>query len=152
MKAFINSYEHKKIMCKYEYIEHTGDMKIRSTGKNFKEALENSMQGLIDILNKNENENKTNKQELILEINADYINDFVIMSLEKILVLCEIEDIIPEKVKIVEFDDSDKFYMKFALFGKKGVINYNLIKAITYHQFKAEKIKDDFVIEVLIDI
>ncbi len=136
----------------YEYVEHTSDVKIRAKGKSFAEALESLMQGLIDLMKSGNTAQSNKEKETLLELNTSHINDLVIMSLEKILVISEIENIIPKKAKILEEEHENPYYVKFALFGSEGEFNETLIKAVTYHQLKVEKEEDGWLLEVIVDI
>ncbi len=159
----------------YEFLEHTGDVKIRATGSSFREALESAMQALIQLISSNEApgldeedeasqkngksglgekkaQTKKASQELLLEVETSNIKDLVVMALERLFVMCEIEDVLPRSVKILEEEHENPYYVRFAVFGEKGKLSDTEIKAITYHQLRVDKTDDGWLIEVVIDI
>ncbi len=159
----------------YEFLEHTGDVKIRATGSSFREAIESAMQALIQLISSKEaseasvqeSDNEVSgkgakkrgiakakkaSQELLLEVETSNIKDLIVMALERLFIMCEIEDVLPRSVKILEEEHENPYYVRFAVFGEKGKLSDTEIKAITYHQLRVDKTEGGWLIEVVIDI
>jgi SHS2 domain-containing protein len=138
-------------MGSYEFIEHTADMKIRAKGKDFVDAMNAAIQSIIDIINK---ENEEGSEEKIkIKVKEKFIEDIVVNTLEKIVILSEINGIVPTKGEVISFASYKNGYeLEAVIFGKKKEEVDTIIKAITYHQLKIEQRDNETIIEFIIDI
>ncbi len=124
----------------HEFLEHTGDIKVRVKAPCFKKALKELLEVMFDIV-KAEGNGDTH---LIVESQGETKEDMVVNLLSDVLSEIEIKGLIPLSVESIEVE---KGKIRAKIKCRKGSPNA-IIKAVTYHQLKV----DDGEIEVVFDI
>jgi SHS2 domain-containing protein len=130
----------------HEFLPHESDLFIRGKGKTFNEALLSVADGFIESISKGKDCKGASKYSVKANGNEDANTAFSL--LESFNALIDSEGIMP--CKSVSLEKSGKGF-ELAFIGKKTSFS-SPIKAVTYHNLKAEKGKDGWTIEVLFDI
>lgn len=136
-------------MKKYEFLEHTADIKFRAFGKDVKEVFENSAIALNECIHGKIKIKQKIKKEFVVE-NKDEVA-LLYNFLEEFLYLLDAENFLASKTKI-KFLDKNKINVK--LVGDKAS-NYkfsNEVKAITYNEMFVKKEKGKWVAQVVLDV
>lgn len=133
-------------MKKYEFLEHTADLKIRVYGRNLKEIINNSLLALNSFLKP---KLTSEKKEIFLEVKNKNLVPLLIDFLSEVL-----SHIYIEKAIFIKFEEeeisSDK--IKGNLEGFVFTSLKKDIKAITYHQANLFKKDDHLIFEFIVDI
>lgn len=135
-------------MKKFEFLEHTADIKFRAFGKDLNEVFENVTLAINEIISR-ENKIKANKKNKISVAGHDK-ESLLYNFIEELLYLLEVKDFITVKaeVKII----GKKLNAK--LFGNKAS-NYSSldhIKSPTYHDMYIKKTKKGWEAQVVVDV
>ena len=140
---------------RYEYLEHTADLKIRAYGKTLEQAFVNIAIGAFDFLT---NTTKVKKKiEKKISIKAKRIESLLYDFLEELLFMLDTNGFILAEIKdmvIREDKDNKKYSLQCFALGD-DYKNYEVkgnIKSVTYSEMLIKKEKDGFVIEVVLDI
>ena len=133
----------------YRFLEHTADIKLRAEGSSLAEALESALNGLASLIRGNAT--PAEKSEFTIEESSEYLEDLVVMSLEALLVICEVKKFLPSKVRVVELEE-EPYYVRAVVLGEEVEEVETPVKAVTYHQLKVEKEEGRWIIEVVLDI
>ncbi|MEK6906664.1 MAG: archease [Nanoarchaeota archaeon] len=134
---------------KYEFLEHTADIKFRAFGKILEEIFNNSALALNDIIKgKIKIKSKIEKSFIIKgEDNMELLYNL----LEEILYLLDAEDFLMSKIKI-KLVNKNKLDVKIS--GDKAS-NYkftNNVKAVTYNEMFVKKDKNKWIAQVVLDV
>ncbi|OGY41953.1 MAG: hypothetical protein A2Y82_05220 [Candidatus Buchananbacteria bacterium RBG_13_36_9] len=141
-------------MKKYEILEHTADIKLRSFGQNKEEVFSNMAVGMfetitdLDAIDKND--------EVSREIEADALDSpaLLVDFLSKLLSLSDIGNEIYNRFEISFMQtDTETWWLKAHAYGY-GVKRFKTeIKAVTYNELKLEENEEgNWVAEVVFDI
>ncbi len=136
---------------KFEFLEHTADVKFQAYGNTLEKAFENSTLALIECM-KGEIEIKEKTQK-IMKIKATNLEQLFYKFLEEFLFLLDSEDFILSKIEGIEIDEI-KFELKADLLGDTAS-NYefaNTVKAITYNELFVKKEKHEYITQVVLDV
>ena len=133
---------------KFIFLEHTADVKFQAFGKSLEEVFENSALALKETIYKKPIQEKQEKE---IEVKARDFESLLYNFLEEFLYLLDAENFLLSKIKKIKID---KFKIKAIVIGDKAA-NYkfsNSVKAITYSEMFAKKIKDKYVAQVVLDV
>ncbi len=138
----------KKKLKKFEILSHTADFKFRVYGENYKSLLENSLLALKQFWSP-----KLTKKKIKKEIKIEGVDliDIFVNFLSEIIALTYIYKTIFVKVKNLDLNLKEKI-LKAQVEGYEFQFLKKDIKAITYHQAKIKRIKNQLVFEFIIDI
>ena len=133
---------------RYEYLEHTADIKFQAFGKTMKEAFSNSAYAMMNVIF----EEKV-REKIIKKIKIKGIDEKSLLYnfLEEILFLLNTEFFLLSRIKKIEIKSKE---LTAELTGDNSK-EYKLgldIKAVTYNDMFIKKEKDKFTIQVVIDI
>ena len=135
-------------MDKFEYLEHTADIKFRAYGKNLEEVFSNSALALRNSMFDGKVNSKFAKK---IKVKGKDNERLLFEFLEELLVLLDSEDFILSKVKSIKIKGGE---LEAELTGDKG-LNYDIhlvVKAITYNEMFVKKEKDKYVAQVVVDV
>jgi SHS2 domain-containing protein len=136
---------------RFEFLEHTADIKFKAYGNTLEQAFENSALALIECMkDKVEIKEKTQKT---IKIKATNLEQLLYKFLEEFLFLLDSEDFVLSKIKEIEIDEI-KFELKADLSGDNA-LNYefaNTVKAITYNELFIKKEKHKYITQVVLDV
>ncbi len=140
---------------KYEYLDHTADLKVRAYGKTLEQAFVNVAIGGFDFLTDTNKIEKKIKKEI--SISANRLESLLYDYLEELLFVLDTDGFITAEIKdmkISEDKKNKKFSLQCLALGDKDE-KYEIkgnIKSVTYSEMKIETTKDGCVIEVVLDI
>ncbi len=139
---------------KFKFFPHTADAKFQAYGKSLDEAFSNAAFAMFSIMV----DTKCVDKKLVrkISVEASDLNSLLYKFLEKFLYLLDTEyfflsDV--KKLKIVK--KGTDFSLNAEVVGDKFREKYELqgsVKAITYNQMFVKKIKDRFVVQVVVDL
>ena len=137
---------------KFKYLENVAiaDIAFEAYGKTLNEVFENSAYAFFDMTCNP----KTVKQKIkkLIKVKAENEKDLLYNFLSELIFLKDSKQLIFNKVKVVIKNNK----LQATLHGDK--IDYekqelkNDVKAITYHMFNLEKIKNNYKATVVVDI
>lgn len=137
---------------KYEFLEHTADVKFRAYGKTLEEAFINAALATAKAMTEDTIQPKIEKQ---IEVEAKKKESLLYEFLEELLFLVDTEAFILSEVKELSIKDEDeKFILTATLLGDEAD-KYDIsthIKAVTYSEMLIEEKEDNVTIQVVHDI
>ncbi|MBW2987853.1 archease [Candidatus Woesearchaeota archaeon] len=140
---------------KYKYIEHVADLKFQAFGKSLEEAFANAAIALYDFVTKTEQiEPKIEEKiEVESEDNKSLLYDF----LEQFLFLIDTKQFLLHEIKEIKITrkNHDKLKLTAIAVGDTADGKYEIggdVKAVTYNDMFIKKEKDQYIIQVLMDI
>ncbi len=133
-------------MKKFEFLEHTADIKFRAYGKTIDEAFENSVSAMVSYLSDKKIAGK--KTKTINVSGTDY-ESLLYNLLDEILFLLDSEGFVVSRSKI----KIKGFGLEAKLYGDTAV-KYSLdhIKAATYAEMYVKKEKENWEIQAVLDV
>ena len=137
-------------MKKYEFFEHTADVKFRAYGKTTEECFSNAVIALTSVMfNPDKIEEKITKS---ISIKGNDLKSLLYNFLEELLYLIDTESFIIHKVTGIKIGEMNKKHILTAtLVGDKiGDKYHNIgsVKAVTYEEME---IKEGYV-QVILDV
>ena len=138
---------------KYEYLDHTADLKIRAYGNTLEEAFINTAIGAFNFLTDTSKVKK--KIEKKINITANRIESLLYDFLEELLFMLDTEGFILAEIKDMKIREGEGvFSLECVALGdnyKKYDVKGN-IKSVTYSEMSIKRDKGEYVIEVVLDI
>jgi len=140
-------------MKKFEYLEHTADLKIRAFGQTKEECFANIAKGMFEAITEpgaiDEND------EVSREVEADALDlpALLVDFLSKLLSLSDIGNEIYNRFEVSLMQtNNETWWLKANVYGY-GVKGFKTeIKAVTYNELKLEEEDGNWVAEVVFDI
>jgi SHS2 domain-containing protein len=133
---------------KYEFLEHTSEMKFVAYGKSLEEAFSNSILAFSEYVSRGKKINNKIKKEIELEgqDNRSLFHSF----LDELVYLFDAEEFIVSKGKVEIFGRS----LRAVLWGDKASNYKSLdhIKAATYAEMKIEKRGEGWEVVAVMDV
>lgn len=134
----------------YKYLEQTADARIFVWAGDFKSLLEESVQGLVNLMI------DTNQIESMIEadIEIEGKNDEEILFnlLSEILYIIDCKNFILKEIRKIEMIN-DKVFLKLAGDNTNNYVFHGEVKAITYHDFFVKKDKEgNYIAQVVVDL
>ena len=136
---------------KFEFLEHTADIKFRAFGKTLEEVFENSASALKEILVGDEKVKKNIKKNISVK-GKDY-ESLLYNFLEEFLILFDSENFLLSDVKSIKIDE--KNLTAEAEVSGDDAKDYQIdehIKAITYNEMYIKKTKKGWEAQVVVDV
>ena len=135
----------------HKFLEHTADVKIHSEGSTLKSAFASSAIALRQIILDFEKIKINSAIKKNISVSGKDESSLLYNFLEEFLYLLDAEDFILSKIEKIEIKNGklnaeiigDKF--------SKYKIN-NKVKAITYNEMRIIKIKNKYIIELVVDV
>lgn len=138
---------------KYEFFEHTADVKFRAYGKSREEMFSNAAIAMTAVLLKPETVQPKIKKKVMNQ--AKDVQRLLYDFLEDLIFLMDTEHFIVSKVELIKITEHQgKLQLESELLGDHAA-NYNFsgdIKSITYHDMYVEEKKDKFSAQVVLDV
>jgi len=134
---------------KYEFLEHTADVKVRAYGKTLEEAFINSAYALTNIVTKDQIKKVIEKT---IEVESEDEKALLYDFLEQFLVLIDSEGFLLAEVKELKING---LKLTATIIGDDKPENYKTdthVKAITYQEMEIKKEKDIYTIQFIPDI
>ena len=131
----------------YRYLEHTADELLEVQAASLSQALGDAVLGSFDLIGKGVNTNI----QFEIEVHSPTLKDLVVDLLQQVVAQCEIREISPISVQVLEADEKNPF-ARIIILGE-NVLPANQIKAVTYQLLKVEKNKEgDWHLNILFDV
>ena len=139
------------IMKKYELIDHTADIGVKSYGKTLSEAFENVAKAMFDIITDNSEIESVGQYNIELE--STDLEQLVVDFLSELLYLNSARNVVFGFFKVNL--DEKKNFLSAVVFGEKFNLSKHKIgaeiKAVTYHMLEVKN-KKPYHVQVLFDI
>lgn len=141
------------IFMKYEYLDHTADLKIRAYGNTLEQTFVNTAVAGFDFLTDTKKVKK--KIEKKISINTKTIEALLYDFLEQLLFLLDTEGFILSEIKDMKIKQEKNNYSLQCIALGDNYKNYEVkgnIKSVTYSEMLIKKEEKGFVVEVVLDI
>ncbi len=145
----------EKFVGKFEFLEHTADVFIRSHGNTMEEAYENAALAMFETMT--DSSKIAQIQDQIIEVEAEDQYALLYNWLEALLVKFETENMLYSKFQITNWQETaETFKFKAKVWGEKFDAKKHpqkvAVKAVTYHRMVIIREKDRVVLEFILDI
>ena len=137
-------------MEKYKFLPHTADVKFQARGKTLAEAFKNCAYALAETITNYKKVKPTT--EKTIEIESENQESLLYDFLEQFLILLDSEGFLLNKIKALKII---KNKLQATIIGDTKPENYEIdthIKAVTYQEMFIKKQKDQYLIQVILDI
>ena len=135
---------------KFEFLEHTADIKFRAFGKTLEEVFENSALAIANIMYKG----KVKKEKkLRINVRGKDLESLLYNFLEEFLFLFDSENFLLSDVESIKINEKN-LTVEAEVSGDDAK-NYKIsahIKAITYNEMFVKKDKDKYTTQVVVDV
>ena len=133
-------------MKKYEFLEHPGDIKIRSFGRSLPELFINTALGMMNFLYGEQSVPLTHSEQITLQ--AEDLESLLVDWLSEILWLSDTHHRVYTDYKIIELNEN-KIVADINSGPAKAKDD---IKAVTYHELSISKVNSEWTATVVYDI
>lgn len=130
----------------YRYLEHTADELLEAEAETLPQTLHDAVEGSFELIGKG----KRAEAEVEIEVHSPTLEDLVVDLLQQVVAQCEIREVSPVSVQVLESDEKEPM-ARIIIRGEK-IFPRNQIKAVTYHLLKVEKTGKGWRINVLFDV
>lgn len=137
---------------KYEFLEHTADLKFRAFGKTLNEAFGNVVLAFAEIIGKGSKIKERSKRNV--EVFGSDRENLLYTFLDELIYLLDAEGFVASSGKLEIGKDDEKFVLKGVLLGDEASKYKNLdhIKAATYSEMKVGKSGGKWMIQAVVDV
>ncbi|GIU68662.1 MAG: archease [Candidatus Pacearchaeota archaeon] len=117
---------------KFDFLEHTADIKFRVYGKNLEEVFENVVSAISEYISRGKKVKVVNKKTISLITSENDLNLLLYSFLEELLYFLDAKNFIPAKAKV----KIKEGHLKAVIYGDKASDYKNLdqIKSPTYSE------------------
>ncbi|MFO7619143.1 MAG: archease [Thermoplasmata archaeon] len=133
---------------RYEVIDHTADIVIRTSGKDLNEAFENAAYALFDTMCDASTVRPLKVKKL--EIEFDDLEQLLVDWLSRLLFLCDVDDMLFSEFEVRISGNTLKATIKGEKLDAERHLLKTDIKAITYHMLEVNE--DRNTVQVLFDV
>jgi SHS2 domain-containing protein len=141
-----------KIM-KYEYFEHTADVKFKAHGKNLEEAFSNAALAMFNVMFEHDKVKENLRKNI--SVNGKDLKSLLYNYLEELLFLLDSEHFLLSGVERVKIDRmGDRYVLTSMVVGDKAG-NYETagdVKAVTYNEMEIKEDPSGCYVQVVLDI
>lgn len=134
----------------YKFLPHTADTKFRAYGKTLEEAFINSAYAMADVITDHKKVKST--VEKTIKVESENKESLLYDFLEQFLILQDSEGFLLNKIKELKIKNNT---LTAKITGDTNPKNYEIsthIKAVTYQEMFIRKEKDQYTIQVIVDI
>ena len=135
-------------MKKFEFLEHTADIKFRVKGKNLNEIFENTALAISDILGKGKKIKSLKKKKIMIKASDD--KNLLYRFIDELIYLADAEGFIVSKAKV-----NIKGRNLSAVISGDNAKNYkdlDHIKAATYAEMEIKKTRAGWEAQAVVDV
>lgn len=145
----------EKFAGKFEFLEHTADVYVRTFGTSMEEAYENAALAMFETMTKSDKIAQTTEEEIEVEAEDQYA--LLYNWLEALLVKFETQGMLYSKFKIFDWQETtESFKIKAKIWGEKFNPKRHPqkvgVKAITYHLMVVIREPERVILEFILDI
>jgi SHS2 domain-containing protein len=135
----------------FEILEHTADKGVAARGRTMAEAFETAAYGMFSLFVDPSAYQPTHNREVL--VNADDREMLLWTWLSELHFIFEVEKDLPLDFEIVEIDDiSLRANISVRPIGPDIEWHGSAVKAITFHQLKAEETDEGWFVQVYVDV
>lgn len=137
---------------KFEFLEHTADIKMRVFGKTREEIFENAVLGMAELQSsklKSQSSKPQFKTQKFIKVKSQNPEILLVDFLSAVLTQSAIEHAVFSKAKIAKLTNTEIFA---EIFGAKIEKFDEDIKAVTYHNVEVKQKNDRWEAMVLFDV
>ena len=134
---------------KYEFLEHTADIKFQAFGKSIEKVFENSASAMFNAMCDGKIKEK---KSFKINVKGKDFESLLYNFLEELLFLFDSENFFMSKVKNIKI--TEDFELEAEISGDDAK-NYEInidVKAITYHEMFVKKKVSGWVCQVVVDV
>lgn len=137
---------------KYEFLEHTADIKFIVYGKSLKSIFENSVLAIAEFLTKSEKIESVKTKRFKIS-SRDY-EELLYNFIDEIIYFLDAENFISSKAEVKIENKKDKIILRAILFGDdaKNYKNLDSIKSATYSEMYVKKKMGEWEAQVVVDV
>ncbi len=140
---------------KFEFLEHTGDIKFKAYGKNLDDLFENSVLAISSVFSRGKKINDKKKREIKIR-GKDY-ESLLYKFLGEIIYLFDADSFIVSKAKVKLTDKyvkGEENTLTAILYGDdtKNYKDLDAVKSPTYAEMYVKKEGKNFVCQVVLDV
>lgn len=139
---------------KYEYLEHTADIKFLAYGNTLEEVFENAALAMFNVIIDTGKVSGETAREVSLT--SPDLESLLVDWLSELLYLFEVDEIVFWKFRVEEIREEGEGSIKAVAFGEQYYPESHPfeteIKAVTYNQLELEKTVDGWKAQVVVDI
>jgi SHS2 domain-containing protein len=140
---------------KFEFLEHTADVRIAAYGVSMEEAFGNAALAMFEVMTDAGKIAQTQSSTVEVEAEDEYA--LLYSWLEALLVKFEVEGMVFSRFDVAPIKDNKScFKLKAAVWGEKLDLAKHpqkvAVKAVTYHQMEFIKSRDRVTLMFLLDI
>ena len=140
---------------KYEYLEHTADVKFLAYGNTLEEVFENAALAMFNVII--DTEKVSGETAIDVFLKSPDLESLLVDWLSELLYLFEVDEIVFWKFRVEEIrKEEGEYSIKSLASGEKyypGSHPFETeIKAVTYNQLELEKTADGWKAQVVVDI
>jgi len=135
---------------KFEFLEHTADIKFRAFGKTLEEVFENSALAMLSTMYK---EKVKEEKKLKIKVEGKDLENLLYNFLEEFLFLFDSKNFLFSDVKHIKIDEKN-LTVEAEISGDDAK-DYKIItsiKAVTYNEMFVKKAKDGWEAQVVVDV
>lgn len=137
-------------MKKFEFLEHTADIKFRAYGKTMEKVFENTALAISSILSRTKKIKSIKKKVISFSISPNNEKLLLYNFIEELVYLLDAENFIICKAKVSIRGDK----LSAVIYGDnaKNYKDLNQIKSPTYHEMYVKKMGDCWETQVVVDV
>jgi len=135
-------------MKKFEFLEHTADIKFRAFGKNMEEVFENSALAISEIISRGQKIKSEKKKQI--EVEGHDRESLLYNFIEELLYLTEAESFLVSKANITV--SGNKLKAKLSGDSTLNYSNFDHIKSPTYHEMYFKETGNGWEAQVVVDV
>ena len=140
---------------RYEYLEHTADIKFIAYGKTPEEVFENAALAMFNVII--DTEKVSDKTEREISLKSPDLESLLVDWLSEILCLFEVEETVFRKFTVESIkEENGEYSISARASGEKYYPESHPfeteIKAVTYNQLEIRKVTDGWQARVVVDI
>ena len=144
-------------MVKFETFEHEADIGIRGYGKTLSEAFSNILKALATLLTEKKDWKDFDlKKNYLIEIEAEFLDELLVIFINKILSLFYLEKILFLEFKGKIEEKKGKYILKGEILGEKYLpenFGYGVeVKGATFTMAEVKKEKDLWIAQCVVDV
>ena len=138
-------------MKKFEFLEHTADVKIRTRGSSREEIFENFVLAVSEYLSRGKKIKKTRK--IVRSVQGNDREDLLYNFLDEIIYLLDAENFVVSEAEVF-FEDSEFKMLKAVFHGDDAEKHSDLdhVKAATYSEMHFRETSDGWEAQAVLDV
>lgn len=137
-------------MKKFEFLEHTGDMKFRVYGKALGEVFENSALAVSEFLSRGKKIKAKKRKTISLVSSENDLNLLLYKFLDELIFFLDAENFLVSRARVT----IKSSHLKAVVFGDRASDYKDLdhIKAATYSEMYVKKTKNGWEAQAVMDV